>query len=88
MTKSYFIACFRWLIEKKVSPAELDNILEERDNEGAAAEMSLLPHHEQDTWLINCDRTSAENQLHGTKDGTFLIRPKREEGDVYVLSIM
>ena len=78
------------MIEKKVPPAELDNILEERDNEvGDYGDMAVLPHHDMDTWLLmNCDRTQAEKELHNTKDGTFLIRPKREEGDVYVLSIM
>lgn len=77
------------MIEKKVPTGEVDNILEERDTELASDDVvALLPHHDTDTWLINCDRTSAENQLHGSKDGTFLIRPKREEGDVYVLSIM
>jgi len=83
----------KWLLDKKVPVAEIDGILEEKDGvssdtTSAYNDPTMIPHHEQDTWLINCDRHEAEGLLRGAKDGTFLIRPKLEEGNVYVLSIM
>lgn len=81
---------YRWLLDKKVPVADLDNILE-KEEDGVSTvpgnEPELLPHHDKTTWLINCDRREAEAMLAGTEDGTFLVRPKLEEGDVYVLSI-
>ncbi|WAR24771.1 P85AA-like protein [Mya arenaria] len=78
----------KWLLEKSVPVAEIDTILEKEDEESSAPqEPEMLPHHDQSTWLLDYNRHEAECQLTGTPDGTFLIRPKREEGDVYVLSI-
>ena len=70
------------MLDKKVTVAELDSILEKEED---CAE--LIPHQDQSTWLVNCERREAETMLLGTEDGTFLVRPKQEEGDVYVLSI-
>lgn len=71
--------------------ADLDSILEKEDDGISTVtgteSSELLPHQDQNTWLINCDRREAEAMLSNTEDGTFLIRPKLEEGDVYVLSI-
>lgn len=47
-----------------------------------------LPHYDENLWLIHCQRPQAENYLSGKPDGTFLIRPKPEEENVHVLSIM
>lgn len=75
-------------MDKKVPAAELDSILEEKDTDGVSSfEVPVLPHHNQELWLIDCDRPNAEKLLTGKPDGTFLIRPKHEDGDVYVLSI-
>ena len=79
---------FRWLLEKKVPAAELDSMLEEKDADGQVYDIiQVLPHHDQETWLMHCDRHHAEDLLKDARDGTFLIRPKVEEGDVFVLSI-
>lgn len=69
--------------------AELDSILEKEEDSisTVTGREQEPPHYDQNTWLIDCDRREAEAELHGTEDGTFLIRPKKEEGDVYVLSI-
>lgn len=83
-----YIGCFRWLLDKKVPSSELDSILEEKETEGGSAyDAQTLPHHNKDTWFVDCDRRQAEALLTDKPDGTFLIRPKHEEGDVYVLSI-
>jgi len=42
---------------------EIDSILEEKDGELAAYDLSVLPHQDPDTWLINCDRNEAEAML-------------------------
>lgn len=70
----------KWLLEKGVPASELDSILEEKDEP--------LPHLNQDTWMVHCDRVGSERLLQDRPDGTFLIRPKLEEGDVHVLTIM
>lgn len=83
------VLVIRWLLDKNVSVAEIDSILEKEDSDGVApldAE-AMLAHNDQSTWLLDCDRRDAEMRLAGKEDGTFLIRPKLEEGDVYVLSI-
>ncbi|XP_053394066.1 phosphatidylinositol 3-kinase regulatory subunit alpha-like isoform X1 [Mercenaria mercenaria] len=81
----------KWLLDKKVPAAELDSILEEKDTEGVSTfdvtVSMMLPHNNKETWYIDCDRQDAEKMLGDKPDGTFLIRPKQEEGDVYVLSI-
>lgn len=75
-------------MDKKVPAAELDSILEEKDTEGVNTfDIQALPHNNKETWFIDCDRSQAEGMLCDKPDGTFLIRPKQEEGDVYVLSI-
>ena len=87
MVKPVCFLC-RWLEDKKVLPSEIDNILEKDDVETRESEVRhTLPHHDQSLWLVDCNRHEAESYLAGTPDGTFLIRPKPEEGDVYVLSI-
>lgn len=48
----------------------------------------IIPHYDDTNWLINCQRPQAEAYLNGKPDGTFLIRPKPEEGNVHVLSIV
>lgn len=47
-----------------------------------------LPQMEESHWFVNCQRSRAEEMLQGRTDGTFLIRPKPEEGTVHVLSIV
>ena len=42
---------------------------------------------DESNWFINCARQKAEDMLMTRPDGTFLIRPKPEEGN-HVLSIM
>jgi hypothetical protein len=79
---------FRWLLEKNVPAADLDSILEEKDTENVSTyDAQVLPHNNKESWFIDCDRREAEAMLCDKPDGTFLIRPKQEEGDVYVLSI-
>ncbi|XP_059145678.1 phosphatidylinositol 3-kinase regulatory subunit gamma-like isoform X2 [Physella acuta] len=76
----------KWLLDRGKKQDFLDNLLEgRRDNQ---AEPEYFPHYDQCNWLVDCQRQSAEFQLNGKPDGTFLIRPKFEEGDIHVLSIV
>ncbi|GFN87133.1 phosphatidylinositol 3-kinase regulatory subunit alpha [Plakobranchus ocellatus] len=78
------------LLDRGKTQDYLDNLLEgRRDNQReAVAEPEYIPHHDESLWLLNCQRSQAETYLLGKPDGTFLIRPKPEEGDVYALSIV
>ncbi|XP_021350181.1 phosphatidylinositol 3-kinase regulatory subunit alpha-like [Mizuhopecten yessoensis] len=66
----------KFLLDQGEQPDSIDAILLENDRD------PLL--HEKN-WFVNCVREQAERLLAGTKDGTFLIRPKDH---VHVLSIM
>ncbi|XP_054155204.1 phosphatidylinositol 3-kinase regulatory subunit alpha-like isoform X2 [Oppia nitens] len=47
-----------------------------------------LPHHNTSAWFVrDCSRDDAENLLKERRDGTFLIRNSRQEGQ-YALSIV
>jgi SH2 domain len=39
------------------------------------AELASLPHHDEKTWLVSCNRDEAEQLLRYRPAGTFLIRP-------------
>ncbi|KAK7479856.1 hypothetical protein BaRGS_00028936, partial [Batillaria attramentaria] len=82
----------KWLLDHGKTHDFLDNILEgKKDSPGETLLMIeseyTLPQLEESHWFINCLREKAESMLHGRPDGTFLIRPKPEEG-TNVLSIV
>ncbi|KAL8590212.1 hypothetical protein ACOMHN_010407 [Nucella lapillus] len=83
----------RRLIEHGKTTEYLDSLLE-RKEEGACesfyvleSECSSNPALEESHWFVNCVRQKAEEMLQNRQDGTFLIRPKPEEGS-HVLSIV
>ncbi|BFY99582.1 hypothetical protein BsWGS_02622 [Bradybaena similaris] len=82
----------KWLLDHGKTQDFLDNLLEgRRDNTGGdtGAESDMnLPHYDESLWSVNCQRPQAEALLLGKPDGTFLIRPKLEEENVHVLSIV
>ncbi|GFS13479.1 phosphatidylinositol 3-kinase regulatory subunit alpha [Elysia marginata] len=81
----------KWLLDKGKTQDYLDNLLEgRRENiqREVGGEPEYIPHHDESLWLLNCQRSQAETYLYNKPDGTFLIRPKPEEGDVFALSIM
>lgn len=53
----------------------------------APAIAATVPHHDRDTWNVQCNREEAQKALHGKADGTFLIRMS-STGDSYALSIV
>jgi len=81
-----------WLLDRGKTQDFLDNLLEGRkdrgDNAAGMVDAEQQPHYNETFWLLNCQRTQAEQLLTSRPDGTFLIRPKAEEGNVHVLSIM
>ena len=76
----YYFPCCRWLIDHNVSSQSIDKILEG----GLTSED--LPHKDQNTWYVECERGYAETLLEHCPEGTFLIRPSRHEG-TYALSL-
>jgi len=51
------------------------------------AEVAPVPHLDEKTWLIQCNRADAERKLHSRPEGTFLIRPS-SVAHSYALSIV
>jgi hypothetical protein len=43
---------------------------------------------EEKDWYVECDRQGAQQLLSNRSDGTFLIRPKKDDSDNLVLSIV
>ncbi|XP_076462015.1 phosphatidylinositol 3-kinase regulatory subunit gamma-like [Babylonia areolata] len=81
------------LIDHGKTAEFLDSLLE-RKEDGASecfytleSEYAVPPPMEESHWFINCVRQKAEEMLQSKPDGTFLIRPKPEEG-THVLSIV
>lgn len=92
------VLCFyiRWLQEKGVSAEKIEEFLESNTKSILGQNIvesppSLLdtdlPHEDETTWFIKCDRSTAERMLNGRPEGTFLIRPSSQEGS-YALSIV
>ena len=44
--------------------------------------------HEEKDWYVECERQGAEKLLSNQSDGTFLIRPKKDDSNKLVLSIV
>jgi hypothetical protein len=44
--------------------------------------------HEEKDWYVECERSGANQLLSNRSDGTFLIRPKNDDSDNLVLSIV
>jgi hypothetical protein len=44
--------------------------------------------HEEKDWYVECERSGAKELLSNRSDGTFLIRPKNDDSDNLVLSIV
>jgi len=44
--------------------------------------------HEEKDWYVECERQGAEKLLSNQSDGTFLIRPKQNDSNNLVLSIV
>lgn len=60
-------------------PTELiDKILESESKQ----------RYDEKDWYVACDRGEAEKLLSNQRDGTFLIRPKKDDDNKYVLSIV
>jgi len=77
----------RWLLDRGESNQSLDNLIESSSaGLAGAADTAPVPHLDEKTWHIRCDRTEAERLLHGRSDGTFLIRPSSMAP--YALSIV
>lgn len=82
----------KWLLDHGKTHDFLDNILEgKKDNPADTVFMAeseyTLPQLDDSKWFLNCVRDLAESMLQNRPDGTFLIRPKPEEGN-HVLSIV
>ena len=43
---------------------------------------------EEKDWYVECDRQGAQQLLSNRSDGTFLIRPKKDDSNKLVLSIV
>ncbi|XP_046372437.1 phosphatidylinositol 3-kinase regulatory subunit alpha-like isoform X2 [Haliotis rufescens] len=81
----------KWLIDRGKQADFLDNLLEGKKEsvcDPALEPEYNLPNHDESMWLVHCHREKAEDMLKKRPDGTFLIRPKKEEGNVHVLSIV
>ena len=48
---------------------------------------ALMVHDDERTWFVDCSRLEAEALLRDRPIGTFLIRPRQQEGS-YALSIV
>ncbi len=90
----YTLPYFRWLLDRNVSSQSIDKILEQeeqgkQDSKSAPQLMveQALPHKDQSTWYVDCDRATAERLLQGKPEGTFLIRPRANENS-HALSIV
>nr|QCW06539.1 phosphatidylinositol 3-kinase regulatory subunit alpha-like protein [Pinctada imbricata] len=71
----------KMLLESGYSADKLDDILEEESE-------SIRPHNNKSLWFVDVDRANAEKLLEGRKDGTFLIRPRKNDPtSEYALSI-
>lgn len=83
----------KWLLDHGKTHDFLDNILERKEDSSASESLYMsesdysLPQLDEATWFVNCARPKAEEILLPRPDGTFLIRPKPEEGN-HVLSIV
>ena len=44
--------------------------------------------HEEKDWYVECERQGADELLSKRSDGTFLIRPQKNDSDKFVLSIV
>jgi len=77
----------RWLLDRGESNQSLDNLIEQSSSGVAGASDAPLPHLDEKTWLISCNRSDAERLLQGRSDGTFLIRPSSVSHS-YALSIV
>jgi len=82
------VLVIRWLLDWGESHQSLDNLIE-TSNSGlaGAADAAPLPHLDDKTWLIPCNRADAERLLSGRSEGTFLIRPSSVAYS-YALSIV
>ena len=81
---SVLVDVIRWLLDRGESHQSLDNLIESSST--GPADAAPVPHLDEKTWLIRCNRIDAERLLHGRSDGTFLIRPSSIAP--YALSIM
>ena len=88
MCKIWLHVWIRWLLDRGESHQSLDNLIES-SNSGMAggAEAAPVPHLDEKTWLIKCNRADAERKLHSRPEGTFLIRPS-SVAHSYALSIV
>ena len=83
----------RWLLDKGQSAHLIDKLLEQTE-EGTDATSAMpaimeqiIPHEDETTWFVNCNRTVGEEMLQGKAEGTFLIRPSSAKGS-YALSVV
>jgi len=84
---TYLLVADRWLLDRGESHQSLDNLIESSSiGVAGAADAAPIPHLDEKTWLIKCNRNDAERLLHSRSDGTFLIRPSSIAP--YALSIM
>jgi len=70
------VVVLRWLLDRGESHQSLDNLIETSSSEQpGATDVTPIPHFDEKTWFIRCNRAEAEKLLRNTADGTFLIRP-------------
>lgn len=70
------VVVLRWLLDRGESHQSLDNLIETSSSgQPGAADVTPIPHLDEKTWFIRCNRAEAEKLLRNTADGTFLIRP-------------
>ena len=78
----------RWLLDRGESHQSLDNLIESSSGGLAgAADAAPVPHLDEKTWMIRCNRSEAERLLQGRAEATFLIRPSSVAYS-YALSIV
>lgn len=83
----------RSLLQHGVSSQSVDSLLEEEVDPSSSHNNPFvilehdIPHMDESTWNINCGREQAHVMLDSRANGTFLIRPSREQGK-YALSLM
>ena len=83
----------RSLLQHGVSSQSVDSLLEDEVDPSSSRGNAFvirehdIPHMDESTWNINCERVQAHTMLENRENGTFLIRPSREQGK-YALSLM
>ena len=68
----------KFLLDQNIAAETIEKILESESKQ----------KHEEKDWYVECERQGAEKLLSNQSDGTFLIRPKKDDSNKLVLSIV